>query len=473
VPDVARSLPKPSADRRTYTFTIRPGFRFSPPSTEAVTAATFKDSIERSLNPRMKGNAAFYLRDIVGVNAFEAGKTLHVSGVRVRGNTLSIRLTGISGSFLSRLAMNKFCAVPIGTPIDPKGLPTIPSAGPYYIASYQPHRQLVLRRNPHYRGPRPHRLDEIDLALNVSVAQAVRDVETGQADYAAWQPITRSEGLRLAARYGPTSQLGRAGRQQSFLSPQVGLRYYALNTDRPLFASTKMRRAVNFAVDRRALQIASPGGVGLATDQYLPPGITGFKDAHIYPLDGPDLARARGLAGGQSRTAVLYTNDGPGAQKRTQVLVRNLAAIRIHVKVVTFPFDALGTKIATKGEPWDIADTGWVTDGYFDPFDFLNPLFDNKLSFSSNSTNTLGLDLGHFDDPALTRRLEAAAKLTGAARYTAYARLDADLTRNAAPILAYGNISSQDFFSARIGCQVYGPYGMNLAALCIRPHARP
>ena len=58
VPEVAQSLPARSADGRTYTFTIRSGFRFSPPSTEPVTAQTFKHTIERTLNPAMKSPAA-------------------------------------------------------------------------------------------------------------------------------------------------------------------------------------------------------------------------------------------------------------------------------------------------------------------------------------------------------------------------------------------------------------------------------
>ena len=57
VPEVAQSLPARSADGKTYTFTIRKGFRFSPPSNEPVTAQTFKYAIERSLSPRMKGPA--------------------------------------------------------------------------------------------------------------------------------------------------------------------------------------------------------------------------------------------------------------------------------------------------------------------------------------------------------------------------------------------------------------------------------
>jgi hypothetical protein len=70
------------------------------------------------------------------------------------------------------------------------------------------------------------------------------------------------------------------------------------------------------------------------------------------------------------------------------------------------------------------------------------------------------------------RRLEAAAELTGPARYSTYARLDADLARNAAPLIAWGNGSTQDFFSARMGCQqLLAGDRIDLAALCIRGHA--
>src|SRR6185437_5680316 len=93
VPEVAQSLPTRSADGKTYKFTIRGGFRFSPPSNEPVTAQTFKDSIERTLNPRMKSPALDFAQDIVGEKAYAAGKARHISGVTVRGNTLAVRLT--------------------------------------------------------------------------------------------------------------------------------------------------------------------------------------------------------------------------------------------------------------------------------------------------------------------------------------------------------------------------------------------
>jgi len=43
------------------------------------------------------------------------------------------------------------------------------------------------------------------------------------------------------------------------------------------------------------------------------------------------------------------------------------------------------------------------------------------------------------------------------------------VARDDAPEIATGNFVDRDFFSARMGCQVYQPvYGMDLAAFCIR-----
>ena len=47
VPEVARELPTVSDDGRTYTFRLRSGFRFSPPSDAPVTAEAFRRAIER------------------------------------------------------------------------------------------------------------------------------------------------------------------------------------------------------------------------------------------------------------------------------------------------------------------------------------------------------------------------------------------------------------------------------------------
>jgi Bacterial transcriptional activator domain len=53
VPEVAAALPAVSRGARTFTFRIRSGFQFSPPSNQRLTARTFKHTIERALSPNL------------------------------------------------------------------------------------------------------------------------------------------------------------------------------------------------------------------------------------------------------------------------------------------------------------------------------------------------------------------------------------------------------------------------------------
>ncbi len=456
--EVAKSLPVRSADGKAYTFAIRDGFRFSPPSNEPVTAQTFKHAIERSLSPRMASPFAQQFTDIVGARGYMAGKAPHIAGVTARGDKLTIRLVAPAPDLLTRIAQSVFCAVPTDTPIDPNGLRTIPMAGPYYIASYAPGQGVVLKRNPNYRAGRPHSVAQIDFAVGVPNARGVAHIEAGTADYAPFA-VRAAEAPRLAAHYGPGSPVAAKGRQQYFVNARDQLWFLALNARRPLFSDVRLRKAVNYAIDRTAL--ARLGGFGgpspQPTDQYLPPGMPGFQDLKTYPFT-PDVAKARQLAQGRRGTAVLYTCNESPCDQQAQIVKDNLAAIGLKLKVRRFPFATFYDRVL-HGTRWDIANIGWEAD-YPDPRDFLNLLLED------------GSVIPAFDDQRYRRRLARAAELSGPSRYLSYGALAGDLERNAAPWVAYGNGSSHDFFSSRIGCQIYRVHGMDLAALCIRNRQR-
>jgi peptide/nickel transport system substrate-binding protein len=472
IPEVAQSLPTVSADGRSYVFTIRPGFKFSPPSDQLVTAETFKDTIERTLNPRMHSPVAAEFTDIVGAASYLAGRVPHIAGVTARGDTLTIELQARAPDFSARIAEPPMCAVPSDTPIDPNGVRTIPSAGPYYVASYTPGQGIVLDRNPNYHGSRPHSLAQIDLSVGIATGQSVSAVESGHADYTTLEgsstsSVANTGGLpalagKLATRYGPDSPAATSGRQQYFAYPQVQLDYFILNTHRPLFSQTRMRQAVNYAIDRTALaQLGNPG-LPLPehpTDHYLPPGIPGYRDVRIYPLSG-DPNKARQLAQGDGQTAVLYTCEDTTCQQQAQIVKTDVSAIGLQIEIQTFPLPALLARIARPGEPYDLAfGDGWFPD-YPDPAAMLTELTEN----SSRAPT--------FDDPAYLHQLEAANQLSGPQRYLAFGALDIQLARDAAPLIAYGNLNSSDFFSPRIGCQTDGLYGMDLAVLCIKKTIR-
>lgn len=462
VPDAARAEPTVSDGGRVYTFMIRKGQRFSPPSNEPVTAETFKYSIERSLKPIMSlglnGTAPGQqvLTDVIGEAAYVAGKARHISGISAHGYRLTIRLTRPTPDLPERIADSPFCAVPTDMPLKPQP-GAFPSSGPYYIATETPGRSLVLLRNPNYRGDRPRRPRRIDIVIGPR--HPIEAVEAGKLDYAI-DAVTPAQSARLDARYGPHSPAARRGEQQYFVNRGLEVDEVHLNTSRPLFASAQMRRAVNYAVDRRAL--AARGGAFYANasvaQMEIPPGVPGFRNEHVYPLI-PDLAKARGLAGPGHHTAILWCYLGGGGPRAAQIIARNLAAIGIDVQIKCFPGNQYWTFMLTPGAAWDLAVDGgsWGQD----PGDWIGGY-------------GTAYDPSHLHDRRVNSLVAVAERKSGLARAFAYAQIDDLLVRDVAPDIVYANEGSHDFFSRRIGCQLNQPLaGMDLGALCIRPYVRP
>src|SRR5207244_11894139 len=114
--------------------------------------------------------------------------------------------------------------------------------------------QIVLKRNPNYTGPRPHRLREIVYTGQFGLQRSIARVVAGLADYV---PIAGSaNGVRLDrlnVRYGLQSPGTQRGHQQRFVNPGLETDSLVLNVSRPLFASARLRSAVRPASDTRAL----------------------------------------------------------------------------------------------------------------------------------------------------------------------------------------------------------------------------
>lgn len=456
VPEVAEGYPRVSRDGKTYTFTIRKGLRFSDGS--RVTPAAFAHAINRVLNPAMNSGWAMYAQDIVGAQDVLDGKATVARGVRAAGNKLTIQLTAPNPDLPARMTLASFSAVPPKLPADPEGARApLPAAGPYYIATYVPGHKLVLKRNRFYRGQRPHHVDGFTTVFVDSSNTALRKVQQGQADVADAGAASDFEGL--LGRY-------KLNKSQLFREPGLGLRMVVMNTSRPLFRNNaKLRQAVNFAISRAALLRERGSASGQLTDQYLPIGVPGFRDAHIYPLRKPNLARARVLARGHRRSgkAVLYTQDsGPGVPQ-AQIVKANLKRIGIDVTIKQFPGPVMFGKIFTPGEPWDLTFLGWFPD-FYDPGDVLGSLLDGRYVPRDGA---YGSNWSYFNSARYNRLLRRAARLTGAARYRAFGRLDVEIARNQAPMAAYDVESVYTFVSKRASCLIINPF-LDLAPVCLK-----
>lgn len=455
-PEIAASMPTVSPDGRTYTFRIRSGFQFSPPSDAAVTAETFRHAIERQIATSDSGPDR-YVADIVGAQAFYARKAPHVSGIAVRGDELSIRLVKPAGDFPTRMAMPRFCPVPLSVPVRGGGNEPIPSAGPYYIASTGGGVRGVLLPNPNYHGSRPRHFARIVVETNVPEAKAVSLADQGSVDLinASEQEELLTPGGVIDGRTRTSSTL----RKQYSVYQAPLFDYFVFNTRRPLFRNPRLRRAVEYALDRQALASAFADA---AADRVVPPAVPGYPAGRIFPLS-PDLRKARKLAGRRRRQAVLYVCQDPRGPEMADIVRRNLAPIGIDVSVIDDEAECASPNSSPKSRRADlflVSFPGNIEAYENDPGQFLDQVLQDGAY--GKPIPSAGWDARSF-----RRQLDRARPLRGQARTAAYQRLTDELTRTG-PIAVFGSWVWPEYFSPKIGCKVFqGEYGfVDLGALC-------
>ncbi len=445
-PEVAAALPAVSRDGRTYTFRIRPGFRFSPPSNEPVTAETFRYTIERTLSPHSQ-DYPFWAAHIVGLDAYRRGTRAHISGIRARGMTLSITLDEPAGDLPARLTIPLYCPVPLSTPLDPKRVHgVVPGDGPYYFSAVDGDR-VVLLRNPNYGGSRARRPARIVITDDIPTEKAVALVDSGKLDYLPYDFSPASSLL------GPQGPLARRPRFSVHTQPMFD--FIVFNTRRPLFRSMRLRQAVAAALDRPAMARAfwdAPTGDRIVQ-------LPGYGAA----VSGPDLRAARRLAGFRTRRAVLLMPCGFDASGAASVLRSNLARIGMTVLIVhDAGCDAAAVAAAFRKADMIIGTSLMCSACERDPVVF----FDGVLR---HAVWGAPLPPGPWSGPEFRMQLARAAALRGRARVAGYRRLDAELARYA-PVVVYGAFLYPEYFGARVGCKRFPPYqqGVDLGALCVR-----
>ena len=214
-----------------------------------------------------------------------------------------------------------------------------------------------------------------------------------------------------------------------------------------------MRRAAAYALDRRAL--AAVFGEQ-PTDRLIPQAIGGPGGNIAYP-DEPDLAAARRLAGpGAVRKATLYFCGDPVNKRIAEIVRANLAEIRINVRID----QSLGCLTGPETKRLAAADIQLTS-----RFDVPDPAPFVEMALGNPYTAP-----GYSRDARLRQEIERARGTRGAERVKTYAKLDAELVRDAVPVAVYASAVNPEFFSARVGCKVsQGALNfVDLGALCLR-----
>ena len=280
----------------------------------------------------------------------------------------------------------------------------------------------MLKRNPNYHGSRPHAFDEIDYEASTGSAQNVREIEAGTSDFAVVGDLPNGA-AREPRRPLRLRQPCRPSRQAAVLRQSTA----RLRVSRPQHEPTALRKRgpaqggqlrARPAGDRAGRVLAQP------TDQYLQPGIPGFRDTHVYPLT-PDLARASGLPAAMEDAPSSMPASNP-RPREAQLIKAELAPIGIDVQIKSFLASPMGHLTGRRGEPFDMALDSWFL-AYPDPSNILNYLFDGSSIRATANSNcpistirptTASSPPQHGSRPAALRRLPGARGRPPAQRST-------------------------------------------------------
>ena len=236
-----------------------------------------------------------------------------------------------------------------------------------------------------------------------------------------------------------------------------------MNTTKAPFDDVRVRQAVNYALDRRAMTTLV-GGLGQdPTCQVLPPGIPGYEPYCPYtnePASGqwtaPDPAKAQQLvdASGTKESAItVWTSgmDGAANEPAGQELVRALSALGYRASLnVGLPY--FGGYAGQVSDPATHAQIGlwrWGVD-FAQPSDFFAQLF-------TCDAIGAGLNAAQLCDPELDAMIGQAQELQSHDRAGAnvlWAAIDRAVV-DKAPWVPYGNQGATDLVSARTGDYQY------------------
>ena len=442
MPDLAEALPVPE-DGLTYRFRLRPGLRFS--TGAPVLASDVAASLRRIFQVQGPTAGTFY-GAIAGAPAcLQAPAACTLEGVTADDTTgaVTIRLDRPDPEFLTRLALPHASVLPAGAPPHDVGTQPLPGTGPYLIQSYDPGTGMALVRNPHFqewsRDAQPDgHPDRIRYDFGLEDTAEVTAILNGQADWTFDAPPADRLG-ELGARYP----------NQVHLNPAFALWFLAMNTRLPPFNDVRVRRAVNMAVDRRAL-VKLFGGARMAspTCQVLPPDLPGYEPYCPYPLD---LAAARQLmadSGTAGQTVTLVTDDSPVARAIGTYMLDVLRDLGFTPRLRSLSGNVQFTYIQNTGNRVQVSLTNWYAD-YPSAGNFLGGVF-GCAAFRPGSDASP--NISGWCDPALDAALaQALADPDGAPRLAA---LDRQVT-DAAPAAPLFNPRYIDLVSTRVQGYAY------------------
>jgi len=253
-----------SADKRSWTFKLRPGVKFS--NGHALTAADVKFSLDRA---RASKKGFGYIDAATASVEAPARDTVVVQTKYPWAPLLadlSLFVNGVVPKDLGGKTADEFFESPVGT-------------GPFVARTWQRGRHLQLTRNRHYWQPGKPYVDSVDLTVVPDDDKRLAQLKAQEAQIVESPPASAVGGLRRSATANAAT------------FPSTRIEVLLPNERFKPFADVHVRRAIAHAIDRGAIVKAVLFGQGRAANSTLPDRVPFYNPEN--PGVGYDLHQAR------------------------------------------------------------------------------------------------------------------------------------------------------------------------------------
>lgn len=398
-----------SKDGKTVTFHLVKGARFQDDKCykdgkgPEITTKDIKYTLE-NIATKTEDNYQFntILKDrLVGVNDFFDKKNSAISGIKIIDDyTFSLELVNPSLSFLKLLA-NPSASIVNETAIKAYGKNLKTGAGPFLYDVSSTTEKIVLTKNPGYflkdsAGYSLPYLDSVVLLILPSIEDGLSMFENQKIDLINTLPSLRvkdvvEKNIKEFISHPPKSLLQR--------EPEMMSQFYVFNTKQKPFDNSKVRQAINYAIDREKLvdNVLQGQAIGAAIYGITPSTFLGYNIRIIkgYNLDiekAKKLLSESGYPNGKGFPEVnILVNSGNSRNSSVAVEIQKQLKenLNINVNFESLPnIQKYDLQIHGKG---DVFRDAWVAD-FSSPESFLSlfvgdgvPADNNAASFPNTS----------------------------------------------------------------------------------------
>ncbi|HWD81287.1 MAG TPA: ABC transporter substrate-binding protein [Kribbella sp.] len=407
VPDLATDTGQVSDGGKTWTYKLKPGLKYADGS--PIVAADIKYGVERSFAPELSGGLGYHKSLLVGGDKYQGPyKGGDLASIETPDDTTIVfKLNKPYGDWPWIVSMPAFSPVPKKADTDPAHYGEKPMAsGPYQVQSYTPGSKLVLVRNPNWdKSTDPARTglpDSIvtDMGLQPDVVNQRLIADAGDDKFAA------TTGTSVPAALIPTITGNPAVKARVATSPSGALEYLAMNTKRPALSNPAVRKAIEYAVDKQAVQVAEggPDYGGEIASTLITPGIDGYNKYDLYqapPAGDPDKAKQMLAAAGVSGLNLVLAADNTTGLGVAQAIQQGLKRAGITVTIKPLDSEPLTDLITGNKPDFDLTVSSWLPD-------FPSAIGNIQPLFGTSEIGNGGYNISRYSNPAVDSAIAAA-----------------------------------------------------------------